>query len=119
MTDSTRAQHIPTHTPTPKEFLEVSQSPEFASLKTTFRSFAFPMTLHSWPGISATSLPPPTPRVLFSVPSSVSSPSAWYWDSRQFVTAGLITWAYVRFADNKLDPAAEAIRTMMENPKDA
>ena len=37
----------------------------------------------------------------------------------QFVTAGLITWAYVRFADNKLDPAAEAIRTMMENPKDA
>ena len=32
---------------------------------------------------------------------------------------GLITWAYVRFADNKLDPAAEAIRTMMENPKDA
>ena len=41
MTDSTRAQHIPT----PKEFLEVSQSPEFASLKTTFRSFAFPMTI--------------------------------------------------------------------------
>lgn len=32
----------------------------------------------------------------------------------QFVTAGLITWGYVKFADNKLDPASEHIRAMME-----
>ena len=30
------------------------------------------------------------------------------------VTAGLVTWGYVKFADNKLDPASEHIRAMME-----
>ena len=35
----------------------------------------------------------------------------------QFATAGLITWAYVRVADNTIDPATEAIRSQMENPQ--
>ena len=119
MTDSPRAQHIPTHTPTPKEFLEVSQSPEFASLKTTFRSFAFPMTIAflAWYLgyiVTATYATSFVQRPVFGVITV-----GMVLGLAQFVTAGLITWAYVRFADNKLDPAAEAIRTMMENPKDA
>ncbi|WP_372433347.1 DUF485 domain-containing protein [Bacteroides thetaiotaomicron] len=32
----------------------------------------------------------------------------------QFATAGLVTWAYVRFADTKIDPATEVIRNRME-----
>lgn len=33
------------HVPTPEEFVEVSQSPEFQRLRKTFRGFAFPMTI--------------------------------------------------------------------------
>ena len=32
----------------------------------------------------------------------------------QYVTTALVTWAYIRFADNKLDPASERIRDLME-----
>ncbi|WP_327786393.1 DUF485 domain-containing protein [Corynebacterium belfantii] len=31
----------------------------------------------------------------------------------QFATAGLITWAYVHFADTRIAPATDSIRTRM------
>ena len=32
----------------------------------------------------------------------------------QFATAGLVTWAYPRFADTKIDPATEVIRNRIK-----
>ncbi len=75
----------PGHSPTEAEFIEVQASEEFADLRKTFRGFVFPLF------------------VAFI---------AWY--VFYIVTAGLVTWGYVKFADNKLDPASEHIRAMME-----
>lgn len=103
------------HVPTPEEFLAMSESAEFASLRSTFRSFAFPMTVAfiAW-------------YVFYIVTATfaVDFVKTPVWGAinigmvlglAQFVTAGLVTWLYVRFADNKIDPATEAIRHKMEN----
>lgn len=113
MTDPYRAKHVPTS----EEFLEVSESPEFASLRSRFRGFAFPMTIaflvwYLGYIITATYATTFVERPVFGAITV-----GMVLGLAQFATAGLITWAYVRFADNKLDPATEKIRNRMEYPE--
>lgn len=94
------------------QFQALEQTEEFTRLNKTFRAFVFPVTIGflAW-------------YIFYIVTATfaidfVSTPVWGYVNLglilgvAQFVTAGLITWAYVRFADNKLDPQAATLRAM-------
>ncbi|APT83835.1 DUF485 domain-containing protein [Corynebacterium aquilae] len=112
MTNPERAPHVPT----PEEFLSVQQSDEFQHLRRTFRGFAFPMTV-AFMGWYVFYIVTATFAVDFvSRPVYGAINVGMILGLAQFATAGLVTWAYVRFADNKLDPETATIRQEMEYP---
>lgn len=97
-----------------EEFSEVQQSAEFAELRRSFRSFAFPLTVAfvAW-------------YLLYVLLSNYAGGFmgtklfgninvAFVFGIAQFVTTFLIAWWYSRHAAAKLDPKAEAIKTRME-----
>lgn len=102
------------HVPTEAEFVAVEQSSEFQSLRKTFRGFAFPVTIAflAWYlfyiVVATYAYDFVTKPVFGAINVGIILGLA------QFLTAGLITWAYVRFADNKIDPATASIREQME-----
>ncbi|MBZ6142316.1 DUF485 domain-containing protein [Streptomyces olivaceus] len=100
--------------PSAEEFSEVQQSAEFAELRRSFRSFAFPLTIAfvAW-------------YLLYVLLSNYAGGFmgtklfgninvAFVFGIAQFVTTFLIAWWYSRHAAAKLDPKAEAIKTRME-----
>ncbi|WKD61700.1 Inner membrane protein YjcH [Corynebacterium ciconiae DSM 44920] len=100
--------------PTAQEFREMQQSEEFRDLRSTFRSFTFPMTVAFlvWyiafvllatynPGLMAT-------KVYGSVNLGIVL------GVLQFVTTFLITWIYVRYANKNIEPKSAHIRELME-----
>ncbi|MCZ9352138.1 MULTISPECIES: DUF485 domain-containing protein [Streptomyces] len=102
------------HLPSPEEFSEVQQSAEFAELRRSFRSFAFPLTIAfvAW-------------YLLYVLLSNYAGGFmgtklfgninvAFVFGIAQFVTTFLIAWWYSRHAAAKLDPKAEAIKSRME-----
>lgn len=97
-------------TPTPEQFLEIDASPEFADLKRTLRSWVFPMTAFFllWYAVYV---------LLGAFAHDFMAISVWgninvgiLLGLGQIATTFLITGLYVRFANSKLDPKAEAIR---------
>lgn len=104
----------PGGSPTEAEFIEVASSEEFGQLRSKFRGFVFPLffAFIAWYVIyivSATFFPD---AMATSVYDNINL--GMVLGLAQFATAGLITWGYVKFADNKLDPASERIRATME-----
>nr|WP_202558489.1 DUF485 domain-containing protein [Streptomyces sp. SID5789] len=100
--------------PSAEEFSEVQQSAEFAELRSSFRSFAFPLTIAFvvW-------------YLLYVLLSNYAGDFmgtklfgninvAFVFGIAQFVTTFLIAWWYSRHAAAKLDPKAEAIKSRME-----
>ncbi len=101
--------------PTPEEFLVMSESQEFSELRGTFRRFAFPVTIAFlvWFFFYIITATYATDFVSTRVYGAINV--GMILGLAQFVTAALVTWAYVRFADKKLDPATAAIRTELED----
>ncbi|MEW2451601.1 DUF485 domain-containing protein [Streptomyces parvulus] len=100
--------------PSAEEFSEVQQSAEFAELRRSFRSFAFPLTIAFvlW-------------YLLYVLLSNYAGGFmgtklfgninvAFVFGIAQFVTTFLIAWWYSRHAAAQLDPKAEAIKSRME-----
>ncbi|MEW1632367.1 DUF485 domain-containing protein [Streptomyces sp. NPDC089173] len=100
--------------PTTEAFNAVHASAEFADLRHSFRSFAFPLTVAfvTWyllyvllcnyaGGFMGT-------KVVGNINMALVLGLA------QFATTFLIAWLYSRHAANKLDPKAEAIKSRME-----
>ncbi|MGW6460549.1 DUF485 domain-containing protein [Streptomyces sp. NPDC055078] len=107
-TDTSPAQ------PTTEQFVEVQQSAEFAELRRTYRSFAFPLTVAfiAW-------------YLLYVLLSNYAGGFmgtklfgninvALVFGLAQFATTFLIAWLYSRHAAARLDPKAEAIKARME-----
>ncbi|MER5778402.1 DUF485 domain-containing protein [Streptomyces sp. NPDC002039] len=100
--------------PTAEEFTSVQNSPEFAELRGSHRSFAFPLTVAflAW-------------YLLYVL---LSNYAGGFMGTRlfgninvalvlglgQFATTFLIAWLYSRHAATKLDPKASAIKARME-----
>jgi uncharacterized membrane protein (DUF485 family) len=96
-------------------YAEVQASAEFAELRRTHRSFAFPLTIAfvSW-------------YLLYVL---LSNYAGGFMDTKvmgninvalvfglaQFLTTFLIAWWYARHAADKFDPRAEAIKSRLEN----
>ncbi len=100
--------------PTPTDFIEVQQSPEFVALRRTLRRFVFPMTAFflSWYGLYL---------LLGVLAHDFMGTKVWgninvglLLGLAQFVTTFAITGLYIRFANRDLDPQAEAIRARLE-----
>nr|WP_203665884.1 DUF485 domain-containing protein [Streptomyces parvus] len=100
--------------PTTEAYVAVQSSPEFADLRRSYRSFAFPLTIAfvTWyllyvllcnyaGGFMAT-------KVVGNINMALVLGLA------QFATTFLIAWLYSRHAASKLDPKAEAIKSRME-----
>ncbi|WP_295805740.1 DUF485 domain-containing protein [uncultured Corynebacterium sp.] len=100
--------------PTPQEFIEMRESPQFAKLRGTYRKFTFPMTVafFLW-------------YVLY-VLAAVFAPEfmgieiggGWnvglIFGLAQFVTTFVITYIYVNYANKNIEPQAAAIRQELE-----
>lgn len=100
--------------PSTEEFVEVQESAEFAELRRSYRSFAFPLTVAfiAW-------------YLLYVLLSNYAGDFmgtqvvgninvALILGLAQFLTTFLIAWWYSRHAAAKLDPKAEAIKSRME-----
>lgn len=98
----------------PVDYQEVQQREDFQDLRTTHRSFVFPMTLFFlvfyliyvtlgafWPELFAI-------KVFGNITVGI------LYGLSQFVVVGVITAAYVRFTNTKLDPKSVAIREELE-----
>ncbi|MFJ2750825.1 DUF485 domain-containing protein [Streptomyces sp. NPDC087297] len=100
--------------PTADDYTSVQQSAEFGELRSSYRSFAFPLTVAfiAW-------------YLLYVLLSNYAGGFmgtklfgninvALVLGLAQFATTFLIAWLYARHAAAKLDPKAEAIKVRME-----
>ncbi|MEU2425745.1 DUF485 domain-containing protein [Streptomyces sp. NPDC007851] len=114
-TETPPPSNTQTRHPSGEEFAAVQQSPEFAELRHSHRSFAFPLTFAfiAW-------------YLLYVLLSSYADGFmgtkvvgnvnvALVLGLAQFLTTFLIAWWYARHAAAKLDPKAEAIKSRMED----
>ncbi len=101
-------------TPDPIAYQEVQQSARFIELRRRYRGFAFPMTvaflLWYFLFVFAAVFAPDfmAQQVVGTINVGI------VFGLLQFVSTGLITWAYVRHANRRLDPLAEEIRDDLE-----
>ncbi|GGZ79287.1 DUF485 domain-containing protein [Streptomyces subrutilus] len=104
----------PAAPPSAEDFTRVQESPDFAELRSSFRSFAFPLTVAfiAW-------------YLLYVLLSSYAGDFmgtrlfgninvALVLGLGQFATTFLIAWLYSRYAAARLDPKAAAIKSRME-----
>lgn len=117
-TDTSPAAPTPvtstTNQPSTAQYVEVQESEEFAELRRSHRSFAFPLTAAfiAW-------------YLLYVLLSNYAGDFmgtklfgninvALVLGLAQFLTTFLIAWFYARHASRKLDPKADVIKSRME-----
>lgn len=100
--------------PTPEEFERMQASPEFQELRRRFRRFAFPMAVlfivwfFTYVLLSTYAVDFMATRVFGNITVGLLMGLG------QFVSTGLITWAYVRYMNKRVDPSARTIRHELE-----
>jgi len=105
-------------TPAPADshdYVAVQASPEFAALRKTLRGFIFPMTVAFFLWYALYVILSAFARDFMGTKVVGNINVALIFGLLQFVTTFLIAWLYARFADRKLDPAADAIRAKLDN----
>lgn len=100
--------------PTPEQFTQVHESPEFAELRRSFRSFAFPMTAAFLIWYFSYVLLSTFAEGFMSTPVVGVLNIGLLMGLGQFASTFAITWLYVRRAHRKLDPVAERMRGELE-----
>lgn len=100
--------------PDAESFVRVQASPEFVALRSTFRRFAFPMTGAFLAWYFAYVLLSTYAGAWMSTPVLGALNIGLLMGLAQFVTTFVLTWAYVRHAGRRLDPAAAALRAELE-----
>ena len=101
------------------DFERVHTSPEFAELRTNFRSFAFPMTLAFLVWYFLYVLLSTYAQGFMSIPLFGYLNVGLVMGLGQFVTTFGITWLYVRHANRTLDPLAAQLRDELEGDSHA
>ena len=95
-------------------YVLVQESEEFQELRRTHRSFVFPMTAAFLAWYFLFVLCADYAHDFMSTKVFGNINIGLIFGLLQFVSTFLITWAYVRFADRKLDPKADRIRAEIE-----
>lgn len=97
-----------------EEFRRVQQSPEFTTLRKTFRSFAFPMTAVFLAWYFAYVLASIFAKDLMMTKVAGNLTVGLLFGIAQFVSTFLITWLYIRYSTKRVDPIAEKLREELE-----
>ncbi|MFL0457531.1 DUF485 domain-containing protein [Brachybacterium paraconglomeratum] len=100
--------------PTPEQFRAVQKSEEFGRLRSSFRSFAIPMTVAFLVWYFAYVLLSTYAEGLMSTPVLGNLNLGLLMGISQFLMTFLITWLYIRHANRNLDPIAEKLRDELE-----
>jgi uncharacterized membrane protein (DUF485 family) len=106
-----RAEHV---LPSTEQFTAVQQSPEFAELRRSHRSFAFPLTVAFIAWYLVYVLLSNYAGDFMGAKLFGNVNVALVLGLAQFLTTFLIAWWYARHAAVRLDPKAEAIKSRME-----
>ena len=105
MSDSAPATH---------DYQEVAESPEFRGLQLRHRSFVFPLAVVFLVWYFVYVLLAAYAHDFMATPVFGSVNVGLLFGLGQFVTTFVITMAYVAYANRKLDPTAEEIRSRLE-----
>ena len=105
----------PTAPPDPTDYVAVQASPEFARLRKTLRGFVFPMTVAFLLWYALYVILSAYARDFMGIKVLGNINVALIFGLLQFVSTFLIAWLYARFADRKLDPIADEIRSSMDS----
>lgn len=92
------------------DYVAIQRSPEFASLRSRFRGFAFPMTLLFIVWYLVYVLLAAYAHDFMSKKLFGEINVAIVMGVLQFVSTALITIAYLRFAKRRIDPQVETVR---------
>jgi uncharacterized membrane protein (DUF485 family) len=103
--------------PDPEAYNRAQTSPEFQELRKRYRGFAFPMTLAFLVWYFAFVLAAVFAPEWMATPVWGNVNIGIVFGLLQFVSTGLITFLYVRHANNRLDPLAAEIRDEMEGTR--
>jgi uncharacterized membrane protein (DUF485 family) len=100
--------------PDEQRYVAVQESPEFGALRKAFRGFVFPTTVAFLVWYALYVILSAYARGFMSTKVIGHINVALIFGLLQFLSTFLIAWAYTRFADDKLDPPAEQIRSELE-----
>jgi uncharacterized membrane protein (DUF485 family) len=104
----------PTQSVPPDRSVAVQESADFVALRKAFRGFVFPVTVAFlvWYGLYV--ILSAYARGFMSHKLIGNINVALVFGLLQFLSTFLIAWAYTRYADRRLDPAADKLRREME-----
>lgn len=103
--------------PSDAEWEQVQNSAEFVELRRRLRRFVFPMTAAFLAWYLLYVLMATYARGFMSEKIVGNVNVGLVFGLLQFVSTFLITWAYVRYADRRLDPLAEQLRHRLEGER--
>lgn len=95
-------------------FQEMKASPEYRELRSKFTTFAFPIVITSMIWYLFFVLMSTYGTSIMAKPVFGRLNVGLVIGLLQFVTTWIITWAYVRHANNNLDPRSQAIKARLE-----
>jgi uncharacterized membrane protein (DUF485 family) len=108
-------QVSPEAPPDPAVYVEVQQSPDFATLRRTLRGFVFPMTVAFLLWYALYVILSAYARGFMGTKVVGNINVALIFGLLQFVTTFLIAWLYAWFANRRFDPLADEIRDRMRS----
>ena len=100
--------------PSADEFIAMQKSPQFEKLRSTYRKFAFPMTVAFMVWYLLYVVVAVFAHDFMAIEIGGGFNIGLVFGLRQFVTTFLITWLYIQFANKQIEPQAAAIREEME-----
>lgn len=100
--------------PAPRDYQEVAESPDFRELQKRHRRFVFPLAALFLIWYFVYVLLAAYARDFMATPVFGSVNVGLLFGLGQFVTTFVITMAYVRYANRKLDPLAEKLQGELE-----
>ena len=92
----------------------MQKSPQFEKLRSTYRKFAFPMTVAFMVWYLLYVVVAVFAHDFMAIEIGGGFNIGLIFGLLQFVTTFLITWLYVQYANKKIEPQAAAIREEME-----
>jgi uncharacterized membrane protein (DUF485 family) len=92
-------------------YLAVEQTHEFSRLRSAFRGFVFPMTVAFLVWYALYVVLSAYARGFMNTKLLGNINVALVFGLLQFASTFLIAWLYARYADRKLDPLADELRT--------
>jgi uncharacterized membrane protein (DUF485 family) len=99
----------------PVDSVAIQNSPEFAALRKALRRFVFPATIAFLAWYALYVLLSTYAKDFMAIRVAGHINIGLIFGVLQFISTFLIAWAYSRYADRHLDPAAEAIKRHMED----